>query len=45
MSKDTEKVVELAKIYIQNGEDFINSIKKAQEEYRKMEIEKYESKI
>ncbi|WP_276628255.1 MULTISPECIES: hypothetical protein [Terrisporobacter] len=41
MSKDTEKVVELAKLYVNLGETYINSIKKAQEEVRKQEILKY----
>ena len=41
-NKTIPKVVELAKVYIQNGENFINSIKKAQEEIRNQEIEKYE---
>ncbi|WP_018592593.1 hypothetical protein [Terrisporobacter glycolicus] len=43
MSEDTEKVVELAKVYVKAGETYINSIKKAQKEVRKQEIEKYES--
>lgn len=42
MSEDTEKVVELAKVYVKAGETYINSIKKAQEEVREQEIEKYE---
>ncbi|WMT80632.1 hypothetical protein [Terrisporobacter mayombei] len=42
MSEDTEKILELAKVYVQNGETYINAIKKAQEEVRKQEIEKYE---
>lgn len=42
MSEDTEKVVELAKVYVKAGETYINSIKKAQKEVRKQEIEKYE---
>lgn len=41
-NKTIPKVVELAKVYVQNGETYINSIKKAQEEIRKQEIEKYE---
>lgn len=42
MSEDTEKVVELANVYVKAGENFINSIKKAQKKVRKQEIEKYE---
>lgn len=42
MSEDTEKVIELAKVYVKAGETYINSIKKAQEEVREQEIEKYE---
>ena len=42
-NKTIPKVVELAKVYIQNGETYINSIKKAQEEVEKEEKEKYES--
>ncbi len=41
-SKTIPKVVELAKVYVQNGETYINSIRKAQEEVREQEIEKYE---
>jgi len=41
-SKTIPKVVELAKVYVQNGETYINSIKKAQEEVRKEERERYE---
>lgn len=44
-NKTIPKVVELAKVYLQNGETYINAIEKAQEEVRKQEIEKYESKI
>lgn len=44
-SKTIKKVVELAKVYVQNGETYINAIERAQEEVRKQEIEKYESKI
>lgn len=43
MSEDTEKVVELAKVYVKAGETYINSIKKAQKEVRKQEKEMYES--
>lgn len=42
MSKDTEKVVELAKVYVKAGETDINAIKKAQEEIEKEERERYE---
>jgi len=42
MSKDTEKVIELAKIYVKSGETYINAIKKAQEEIEKEERERYE---
>lgn len=41
-SKTIPKVVKLAKVYVQNGETYINAIEKAQEEVRKQEIEKYE---
>lgn len=41
-NKTIPKVVELAKVYVKAGETYINSIKKAQEEVRKQEIEKYE---
>jgi len=41
-SKTIKKVVELAKVYVQNGETYINAIEKAQEEVRKQEIKKYE---
>ena len=41
-NKTIPKIVELAKVYIKNGETYINSIKKAQEEIRDQEIEKYE---
>ena len=42
MSEDTEKVVELANVYVKAGENFINAIKKAQDEIEKEEREKYE---
>lgn len=41
-NKTIPKVVELAKVYLQNGETYINAIERAQEEVRKQEIEKYE---
>lgn len=41
-SKTIKKVVELAKVYIQNGETYINAIERAQEKVREQEIEKYE---
>ena len=42
MSEDTEKVVELANVYVKAGENFINAIKKAQDEIEKEEREKYD---
>lgn len=41
-NKTIKKVVELAKVYVQNGETYINAIERAQKEVRKQEIEKYE---
>lgn len=42
-NKEILNVVDIAKEYIKQGETYINSIKKAQKEIRKYEIEKYES--
>ena len=42
-NKEILNVVNLAKEYVKEGETYINSIKKAQKEIRKYEIEKYES--
>ncbi|WP_322395813.1 hypothetical protein [Clostridium perfringens] len=42
MTEYTRKVVELANVYIEKGETFTQAIKKAEEEIRNQEIEKYE---
>lgn len=41
-NKEILNVVEIAKEYVKQGENFINAIKKAQDEIEKEEREKYE---
>ena len=41
-NKTITKVVAIAKEYVKAGENFINAIKKAQDEIEKEEREKYE---
>lgn len=41
-NKTIPKVVELAKVYVQNGETYINAIERAQEKIEKEERERYE---
>lgn len=44
-NREILSVVQLAKRYLKEGYKTGQAVEKAQEEYRKVEIEKYESKI